>query len=317
MSDNEKTVEELVVKEEEKIAEDDKGKNAAKKEGLRILGMIFGGLVYSIGMNIFLRPLNLYSGGLMGFAQLFEEMLKDHGYTFTGINISAILYYLMNVPAFVLAYKKMRKRFVIKTIIAVTAVSVFLAFIPIPRAPIMYDRITLTIISGIICGVGTGIILLMGSSDGGTTLIGMLVIHLRKKSSVGQISLFTNIVLYAIMLFMFNTATVIYSLIFAVFSSIATDRIHTQNINSQVTLITKIPDTKPMEVEVMSRLYRGMTEVKGSGSFTGDDVKVYIVFLSRYEVPRLKAIVQSYDPNAFIVETPNVRIDGPFLKKIT
>ena len=66
----------------------------------------------------------------------------------------------------------------------------------------------------------------------------------------------------------------------------------------------------------MSRLYRGMTEMSGSGSFTGDDVKVYIVYLSKYEVSRLKAIVHSYDPNAFIVEVHNVSIDGPFIKKI-
>lgn len=313
----EKTVEELVVKEEEKLAANDSGMKAAKKEGMKLPGVILGALVYAAGMNLFLRPLSLYSGGLMGFAQLFQELFARAGITFGGFNISGLLYYLMNIPAILLALRKMRRRFIIKTIVAVTAVSAFLSFLPIPASPLLDDRITLTIIAGLICGAGTGIMLLMGASDGGTTLIGMLIISLKGKSSVGQISLSVNIVLYAIMLFLFDVPTVIYSLIFVVFSSIATDKIHTQNINSQVTVITKLQDTKPMEVEVMSRLYRGMTEIDASGTFTGEPVKMFVIFVSKYEVSRLRGIIQSHDPQAFIVETQNVRIDGHFIRKVT
>ncbi len=317
MSNKEPTIEELVVKEEERIAADDRGRAAARKEGMKIPGILLGAFIYAIGMNVFLRPLHLYSGGLLGFTQLIEILLSEHGYVIKNVSISGILYYLINLPFFIIAFRKIRRRFMVKTIISVSAVSALLAFIPMPSTPIMDDTITLAILSGLICGAGTGIILLMGSSDGGTTLIGMLIIALRKKSSVGQINIYVNIVLYAIMLFMFDVPTVIYSLVFVVFSSIATDKIHTQNINSQIMIITKVEDTTPMEVEIMGKLYRGMTEIDAIGTFTGDPVKVFIVFVSRYEVNRLKAIVQNNDPNAFIIETTNLRIDGPFLKKVT
>ena len=316
IENREPSIEELVVKEEERIAASETGRAAARKEGMKIPGLLLGALIYSVGMNIFLRPLHLYSGGLLGFAQLVEMLWSDAGIGIKNVSISGIVYYLINLPIFIIAYKKIKRRFIIKTIISVSAVSFFLAFLPVPATPILDDTITLTILSGLICGAGTGIILLMGSSDGGTTLIGMLVIALKKKSSVGQINIWVNIVLYAIMLFLFDIPTVIYSLVFVVFSSIATDKIHTQNINSQMLIITKLKDTKPMEVEIMSRLYRGMTEIDASGTFTGDAVKVFIVFVSRYEVNRFKAIVQSHDPQAFIVETTNINIDGPFLKKV-
>lgn len=313
----EPSIEELVVKEEKKLAEDDRGKNAVKNEGMKLPGILLGAAIYAFGMNFFLRPIALYSGGLMGFAQLFEEFFFRAGINFGGFHISGVLYYLMNIPAILIALKKMRRRFIIKTVIAVTAVSALLALLPIPEAPILDDMITNTIIAGLICGAGTGIILWEGACDGGTTLIGMLVISLWGKSSVGQVSMGVNILLYAIMLFLFDVPTVIYSLVFAVFSSIATDKIHTQNISSQVTVITKLQDTKPMEVEVMSRLYRGMTEINASGTFTGDPVKVFVIFVSKYETSRLRAIIKSYDPQAFIVENEGVRIDGPFLRKIT
>ena len=313
----ESSIEELVVSEEEKLAAGDIGKNAAKKEGLKLPMILLGVAIYSVGVNFFLRPNHLYSGGLLGFAQLIEDLLARAGIHITFFDLSGVLYYVMNIPAIVLAFRKMRRRFLIKTIFTVTAMSLMLALIPIPAEPLLPDMLTGSIIAGLICGAGTGIVLWMGSCDGGTTLIGMVLIALKGKSSVGHVSLIFNIVLYGIMIFLFDIPTVIYSLGFVVFSSIATDKIHLQNINTQVMVLTKLSDTKEMEVEVMSRLYRRMTQIDGKGTFTGDELKILIIYVSKYEVGRLKSIVKSYDPQAFIIETDGVRIDGNFLKKVT
>ncbi len=310
------SVHELVISEENRLAKKDRGKQAIKQEGLKLPLILLGAAVYSFSLNIFLRPLHLYSGGLMGFAQLFESLFNRAGITFGGVQISGILYYLMNVPAIILAFKKMRRRFIIKTVFAISSISIMLSLIPIPAAPILNDMITTVILAGVLCGIGVGIILYEGACDGGMTLIGMLIVAIRGKSSIGQISIMTNIVLYGIMLFLFDIPTTIYSFIFSLFSSIATDRIHAQNINSQVMIITKLDDIRPMEVEIMSRLNRGMTEIKGKGTFTGEDVRVFVVYVSKYETSRLRAIIQSHDPRAFIAETSGVRIDGPFMKHL-
>ncbi len=319
MSDKmkDKSVEELVVQEEEQMARDDTGVKAAKKESLKVPVIILGALIYSVGMNLFLRPLHLYSGGLMGFAQLIQDLMTRAGVNLHNFNISGVLYYILNAPGLIIAAKKMRRRFILKTLLAVTAVTVLLSIIPIPNSPIMEDSLTNTIMAGLICGAGVGIMLWTGACDGGMSIIGMILINIRGKGSVGHINIATNAVLYTIMLFLFDVPTVIYSLIYSVFCSIAADKIHTQNIFTQVTIITKLEDTKPMEVEVMGRLHRGMTEIHAKGIFTGEPVRVFIIYLSKYEVGRLKAIVKSYDERAFIVEDEGVRIDGNFLKKIT
>ena len=319
MSDNmkDKSVEELVVQEEEQMARDDTGVKAAKKESLKVPVIILGALIYSVGMNLFLRPLHLYSGGLMGFAQLIQDLMTRTGVNLHNFNISGVLYYILNAPGLIIAAKKMRRRFILKTLLAVTAVTVLLSIIPIPNSPIMEDSLTNTIMAGLICGAGVGIMLWTGACDGGMSIIGMILINIRGKGSVGHINIATNAVLYTIMLFLFDVPTVIYSLIYSVFCSIAADKIHTQNIFTQVTIITKLEDTKPMEVEVMGRLHRGMTEIHAKGIFTGEPVRIFIIYLSKYEVGRLKAIVKSYDERAFIVEDEGVRIDGNFLKKIT
>ena len=311
MSDKmmDKSVEELVVQEEEQMARDD--------TGVKVPVIILGALIYSVGMNLFLRPLHLYSGGLMGFAQLIQDLMTRAGVNLHNFNISGVLYYILNAPGLIIAAKKMRRRFILKTLLAVTAVTVLLSIIPIPNSPIMEDSLTNTIMAGLICGAGVGIMLWTGACDGGMSIIGMILINIRGKGSVGHINIATNAVLYTIMLFLFDVPTVIYSLIYSVFCSIAADKIHTQNIFTQVTIITKLEDTKPMEVEVMGRLHRGMTEIHAKGIFTGEPVRIFIIYLSKYEVGRLKAIVKCYDERAFIVEDEGVRIDGNFLKKIT
>lgn len=311
-----KTVRELVISEEEKIKENDTGRKAVKREIYTFPIILAGALIYSFGMNCFLRPLNLYSGGMMGFAQLIQHLLEAMGVSSGGFNISGIIYYLMNVPAILIAIKTMRRRFIVKTIFAITSITVILSIIPISSVPILDDRITNAIIAGLICGTGCGLILWGGACDGGMNIIGMLLIAKRGKGSVGNIGLIANIVLYSIMLFIFDPATVIYSLIYSVFNSLAVDRIHTQNIASQVMVITKLKDTKDMEVDVMGKLNRGMTEINASGLFTGDDVKIFIIFVSKYEVNRLRRIIKTHDEESFIVETPVTRIDGNFIKKV-
>lgn len=311
-----KTVQELVINEEEKIKENDTGRKAVRKEIFTFPIILLGGIVYSFGMNCFLRPLDLYSGGMMGFAQLIQEFMRRLGFTFDGFNISGVIYYIMNIPAILVALKKMRRRFIAKTLFAVTSITILLSIIPIPSGPVLDDRITNAIIAGLICGTGIGIILWGGACDGGMNIIGMLLIAKKGKGSVGNIGLITNVILYSIMLFIFDPATVIYSLIYSVFNSIAVDRIHTQNIASQVIVITKLKNTKDMQVDVMGKLNRGMTEINASGLFTGDNVKIFIIFVSKYEVNRLRRIIKSHDEDSFIVETSVTRIDGNFDKKV-
>lgn len=288
-----------------------------KEETGKVLLIAVGSLIYAVGMNLFLRPLHLYAGGMMGFAQLFQTLLERAGANLGGVDLAGILYYLMNIPAMILCYRKMRHRFIYKTIVAVTLITLFLTVVPIPRKPIMDERLADCLVAGLICGAGTGIILRMGACDGGMNLLGMLWVSERGSLSVGKIGLLSNLVLYAIMLLLFDIPTVIYSLLYSAVNSVACDRMHTQNINSQVLILTKLKDTKPLEVEIMGRLERGLTEVSGHGAFTGEAVKVFVIFLSKYEVARLRSIVREMDPNALIVEMEGVSIEGHFKRKLT
>ena len=293
------------------------GKNAGNLTGevWKMLGVAVGVAVYSVGVNLFLRPLHLYSGGFMGFSQLISTLLRD----WLGLRImdvSGIIYYLLNIPFLVFAFFSVRKRFAVKTVITVSMITVFLTLVPIPKEPILDETIANCLISGILAGFGIGIVLRMGACDGGMDLVGMILIQKKGHYSVGRLNIMANIVLYGVCLLLFDVPVVIYSLIYSVICSLTCDHVHTQNINVQALIITKMEDVSPLEIEIMGQMNRGLTRWDAKGSYTGDDAVILMAVISKYETAQLKSIVHSIDPNAFVMIDEGVLVDGHFLKKI-
>ena len=48
---------------------------AKEKESYKFLMVILGGFIFAAGVNLFIVPLNLYSGGVIGIAQIIRTIL--------------------------------------------------------------------------------------------------------------------------------------------------------------------------------------------------------------------------------------------------
>lgn len=283
-------------------------------EGKRTLAAILGAFLYAAGINLFVVPAHLYTGGLMGICQVLRTILLEvFGLEFSGIDIAGIIYYVINIPIFVVAFTRLGRKFFAKTLITVTAISLFMSVIP--TAPIVDDVMAASVVGGIISGAGIGIALRMGATGGGMDVIGVLLIRWKKDFSVGKVNLLVNLVLYGACLFLFDVGVVVYSVIYAAVYSVAMDKMHTQNINVEVNVITKA-DTAALEKEVFEELGRGITKWTSMGAYTYEKSHVLYIMLSKYEVSQLKGIIHKYDPNAFIVVNEGVSVDGNYLKKL-
>jgi len=289
-------------------------KEALVYEGKRTLVSILGSCMYAVGVNLFVVPAGLYSGGVMGLCQIIRTLLVDvAGVNFGNFDFAGVIYYLFNIPLFILAYTRMGRKFLIKTVIAVTAMSVALS--AIPTAVIVSDAMAACVVGGIISGAGVGLVLRMGSCGGGMDIVGMIMTQWKRDFSVGKINLLVNLALYGTCLFLFDVEIVVYSIIYAAAYSLAMDKVHIQNINVEATIITKA-DTKELEEAIFDDLYRGITKWSALGAYTHDESHILYVLLSKYEVNRLKALVRKCDPNAFIVINEGVSVQGNFLKKL-
>lgn len=283
-------------------------------EGKRTLVSIFGAFLYAVGINLFVVPSGLYTGGVMGICQVIRTLLAEFFHlNFQSFDIAGVIYYAVNIPIFIIAFARMGRRFFVKTLATVTAMTVFLSVVPTAR--IVEDAMTACVVGGIISGAGVGIVLRMGSSGGGMDVVGVLLTKWKKDFSVGMVNLMVNLVLYGTCLFLFDVEIVIYSVIYAAVYSLAMDKLHTQNINVEANIITKA-DTAELEREVFEELGRGITKWTSMGAYTSEQSHILYIMLSKYEVNRLKAIIHKYDSNAFIVVNEGVSVDGNFLKKL-
>ena len=112
------------------------------KEQMNKYGMVLAGAVlYSMGVNFFIVPVSLYSGGVVGISQVIRSILVEYCHIhFPGfIDISGIIYFLINVPLLFLAYKEISRRFFVKTVMAVGIQTLMMTLLPIPTVPILDD----------------------------------------------------------------------------------------------------------------------------------------------------------------------------------
>ena len=208
-------------------------------ELLHCLGILGGTLLYSLGMNLFVVPAGLYTGGIMGLSQLLRTfLLRATGWT-PAIDIAGLINYAINLPMLLLAWRRLDHRVVLKTLLSVTGTTIFLSLVP--RTDILSgDQLARCLIGGMLCGCGIGLLLWMGGTSGGMDLLGMMLIKSGSHTSIGHVNLCWNLMLYTICACAFSLSTAIYSILFSFVSTTAMDKLHMQNINVEVTVVTKI-----------------------------------------------------------------------------
>ncbi|MBQ4280510.1 MAG: YitT family protein [Spirochaetales bacterium] len=279
----------------------------------RFFFCMVGGVIYAVGVNMFIVPFNLYSGGIVGIAQLIRTLLADYIHLdFGSKDVAGIIFYVINVPILLYAFPRLEKLFFLKTIVAVTSLTLAMSFIP--TTMVVNDCLASTIVGAFISGAGIGLVLRNSGSTGGMDVIGMLISKAHGNISVGRVNLTVNLVLYAICLFLFDVEIVVYSVIFAVVHAFAIDRFHSQNINVEAKIITKV-DPSLIEKVVFTEMGRGVTELQSVGAYTQESEHILYILISKYEVHQLRNIVRKYDKKAFIVFNEGVWVEGNYLKK--
>ena len=63
--------------------------------------VIVGSVLFAYAINVFIVPNNLYTGGVLGIAQLIRSIIIDVFKFNITYDFSGILYYIINVPLFI------------------------------------------------------------------------------------------------------------------------------------------------------------------------------------------------------------------------
>ena len=292
-------------------------RNVMKSGWGRLSMAMLGALIYAVGINLFVVPLGLITGGMMGFCQLLRSAilmaLRMDSFSF---DIAGLIYYALNIPLLLLSYRSLGKVFSRNTLIISSAYTVFLSLIPIPAAPIVEDMLTSCLLGGIISGFGSGLVLTSGSCGGGLHILGLYLSKKGVRTTVGQFELGFNVVLFALCGVMFDVPTVIYSVMNTIFHSMATDRTHRQSVTVQVLIFTK-NDSPELNSFIMDNLHRGITRWEGKGVYTGEATHILCVCMNKFEIGDLREALREIDPKAFFIVQEGVHVSSNFDRRLS
>jgi len=164
----------------------------------------------------------------------------------------------------------------------------------------------------VLTGIADGIIIRQGGSTGGFDIIGLLVAR-RFGVSIGQVSLIFNGVLILLAALSNSLELALYTLIMIyVYSRVLNTS--QENAPRRVALVIS---TQPEAIaaRIMSELNRGVTYLHGMGAYTGQDFRVLMCVVTRYEFVDLRNLVRTVDPNAFAVILDASDVVGQFTLK--
>lgn len=282
---------------------------------LKSLSLIIGGsLVYSIGFNMFILPCNLYNGGFLGIAQLLGYFMRNIlGLSFVTDSYIGIIYFLLNIPLMLLAIRKFGKDFLVKSAVCITSYSVLLSLVPVAEYNYLPDTITACLAGGILCGLGCGMTLMSKGSGGGEGILGLLLMHRYHNMSVGKVFNIINIFVFGSCILLYDVAAAVYSIFFAVITSVVLDKAYLPSITVTMIVITKID---LVEEVIFAAVHRGVTKIKGIGAYSGEDTNVLLTVVSKVESMKLRHLLEECDPNIFIIEYENVSVIGNFEKRL-
>lgn len=275
-----------------------------KKFIIRIFFITLGAFLAAFAIEGFLVPNQVIDGGIVGISMMISYLTK--------INLG-ILLFVLNIPFILLAFQLYGKMFILQTFYAVSVFSIFVGIVGGKIGIVTHDGLLVAVFGGMILGAGVGLVLRNSGSLDGTEI---LAITLTKKFpvSVGEIIMFLNIFIYTCAGFIYGWEKAMYSTLTYLTASKVIDVV-LQGLNEAKSIF--IVSDKNLEIgsNIISQLDKSVTYIDAQGGYSHQKKKMLYCVVPRIELTKLKDIVNSIDPGAFIAIENVHEVDGKRVKK--
>jgi uncharacterized membrane-anchored protein YitT (DUF2179 family) len=258
-----------------------------------IFFILLGSAIFSFGLVHFNMENKLAEGGFTGITLLLYFLFKwDPSYT----NL------LLNIPIFIIGWKFLGRTSFIYTLIGTVSLSVFLwvfqrfSFVEIPLKD---DLALAALFAGVFIGVGLGIIFKYGGTTGGVDIIARIVQKYIGWSMGKTMFLFDAVVITLSIIFYLPYREAMYTLVAVFVGAKVIDFIQEGAYSARGAMIISEQNEK-IANKIMEEMERGVTVLRGYGSFTKKDREVLYCVVGRNEIGRLKGVITSVDPHAFV-----------------
>ena len=267
-----------------------------------ILTIIFGAAIYAFGLTYFVVPHHLFEGGATGITLI--------TYYLFNIPIS-LMNLLINIPLFILAWKIFGAKTLYSSLLGTISLSIWFAIFE--KIPLSFnlegDLVIVALVAGVLLGLGLGIIFNAGGTTGGTDIVAR-ILNKYTNISVGKLLFALDFLILMLILIIFQDLRLVtYTLLFDFIVSRVIDLIGEGGYAGKGFMIIT---QKPMEVadKINEELSRGVTFISGQGYYSQKDLKIIYCIVARNEMIKMKELIHTIDPKAFITITEAHEILG-------
>ncbi|STO07497.1 Uncharacterized BCR, YitT family COG1284 [Exiguobacterium aurantiacum] len=265
---------------------------------------VIGGLIAAYGLESVLIPNNVSDGGITGLSIVGSQLF--------GLPLG-IFIAILNVPFIYLGYKQIGKSFAILSVTGIASLSIGTVVMHHVPTIIEGDALLITVVGGIIIGLGMGLALRNGGALDG---IDMLAVLLSRKLpfSTSDLILFLNAFVFIVVSTVFGLQGAVLSAI-AYFIASKVIHIVEEGLSGAKTfnIITSAPDE--MVETIRDRLGRSVTLKSIQGSYSKAAYHEITCVINRLEERKLKDIIDHVDPEAFVVVYEVTEVKGGTFQK--
>jgi len=280
-----------------------------------ILMLTIAGIINAVGVTMFLQPVRLYDSGISGTSMLLGQLTPDF------LSLSFFLA-VLNIPIFLFGAKKQGGVFTFYAVyvVAIYSLSAWLItdILPIDvefLSPFAKDDLFLcAVFGGLISGAGSGMAIRYGGAMDGIEVLAVIFAK-RLSLTVGTFVMIYNVVLYVICGIIYQSWILpLYSIVTYIVALKVIDYIVEGFDRSKSAMIITTKHDEICE-KLSAEFENGITFFDAKGYYSDSDKTVIYFVLNRFQIGKMREIVHSIDPAAYISITDVADIFGAKQKK--
>lgn len=277
--------------------------------------LICAGCINAVGVTMFLAPVNLYDSGMSGTAMLLWQATPPQ-YTLS------LFLVILNVPLFLFGLKKQGWCFTVYSIWAVLVYSaasfVITNILPVDvsaASPFAgQDLLLCAIFGGLVSGAGSGLAIRLGGAIDGMEVLGVTFAK-GLGLTVGTFVMIYNVILYLFIGVIFQSWILPLYSILTYFVGNKTIDFIVEGLDKAKSVMIVTAREEEICQALSEEFGRGITQISARGYFSGAEKCVIYFVVNRFQIPRVKHLVTTIDPAAFITVTEISDVMGTSVKQ--
>ena len=252
-----------------------------------------GNFLLAVSVSYFILPFNILTGGVAGVAVAIAPIVP--------FSQQFIINFLV-IGLFLVGWLILGKEFAVKTALSSILYPIFIDILSLFPIPLEIPTLLASIYSGLIAGIGIGIVIRSGASTGGMDIPPLILNHFTGIET-SKFIFMTDAFTCLLGLMNYPLEALLNGLISVILTSMVINKIETAHGDDSLQVEIISSKWEELKQEIFNELDRGVSIFNVQGGYTLEKRKMLMVIIDKREYSDLLEILEKVDQQAFVITT--------------